>query len=69
MVNSHVHLTDLKSKNGLFTNISGPKLGATLIMNKNGLLFRMCSYVTLRRTQMSLDSRYFQEDMKNLKRE
>ena len=63
------NLADLKSKSGLFKHISGPRLGAKLIMNKNGLLFTMCSYVTLPRPQMSLDSRYFQEDMKNLKRE
>ena len=63
------NLADLKSKSGLFKHISGPRLGAKLIMNKSGLLFTMCSYVTLRRPQMSLDSRYFQEDMKNLKRE
>jgi hypothetical protein len=63
------NLADLKLKNGHFKHITGPRLGAKLIMNKNGLLFTMCSYVTLRRPQMSLDSRYCQEDMKNLKRE
>ena len=63
------NLADLKLKNGLFMDISGPKLGATLIMYKNGLIFPLCSSLTLRRPQMSLDSRYCQEDMKNLKRE
>ena len=50
-------------------DISGPKLGATLIMYKNGLIFPLCSSLTLRRPQMSLDSTYCQEDMKNWKRE
>ena len=63
------NLAGLKLKSGLFKHISGPRLGANLIMNKNSLLFPMCSCMTLRRPQMSLDSRYFQEDMKNLKRE
>jgi hypothetical protein len=63
------NLADLKLKSGLFKHICGPRLGAKLIMNKNGLLFQMCSSMTLRRPQTSLDSRYFQEDMKNLKRE
>ena len=63
------NLADLKLKSGLFKHISGPRLGAKLIMNKNGLLFPMCSSMTLRRPQTSLDSRYLQEDMKNLKRE
>ena len=40
---------DLKFKNGLFFHISGPRLGATLIMNKNGLLFSICSSMTLRK--------------------
>ena len=62
-------LADLKLKSGLFKHISGPRLGAKLIMNKNGLLFTMCGSMTPRRPQMSLDSRYFQEDMKNLKKE
>ena len=62
-------LEGLKFKSGLFKHISGPRLGATLIMNKNGLLFLICSSMTLRRPQTSLDSIYFQEDMKNLKKE
>ena len=65
----HGNLAGLKLKNGLFKHISGPRLGATLIMNKNGLLFLICSSMTLRRPQTSLDSIYFQEDMKNLKKE
>ena len=63
------NLADLKLKNGLFKHIGGPRLGATLVINKNGLIFPVCSSLTLRRPQMSLDSRYCQEDMKNLKRE
>ena len=63
------NLAGLKLKSGLFKRISGHRLGAKLIMNKNGLIFLMCSSMTLRRPQISLDSRYFQEDMKNLKRE
>ena len=55
------NLADPKLKNGLFKHISGPRLGAKLIMNKNGLIFPMCSSMTLRRPQMSLDSRYCQE--------
>ena len=62
-------LEGLKFKSGLFKHISGPRLGATLIMNKNGLLFLICSSMTLRRPQISLDSIYFQEDIKNLKKE
>ena len=53
------NLADLKLKSGLFKHISGPRLGTKLIMNKNGLLFTMCSSMTLRRPQTSLDSRYF----------
>ena len=55
------NLADLKLKNGLFKHISGPRLGAKLIMNKNGLIFPMCSSMTLRRPQMSLDSRKFEK--------
>ena len=53
------NLADLKLK-----NIIGPRLGAKLIVNKNGLIFPMCSSMTLRRPQMALDSRYCQEEKK-----
>ena len=33
----------------LFKHISGPRLCASLVMNKNGLLFPICSSMTLRR--------------------
>ena len=62
-------LAELKLKNGLFKHIGGPRLGATLVKNKSGLIFTMYSSLTLRRPQMCLDSIYCQEDMKNLKRE
>ena len=51
---SYTSQADLKLKNGLFKHISGPRLGEKLIMNKNGLIFPMCSLLTLRRPQMSL---------------
>ena len=42
-------LADLKLKSGLFKHISGPRLGARLVMNKNGLIIPMCSSMTLRK--------------------
>ena len=51
------NLEDLKLYIDIFNDIGVPRLGTWLIMNKNGLLFPMCSSMTWHRPQTSLDSR------------